>query len=121
MKHARLTKAGIFTPRTRTRATDPATSTAAFETLDVGLVQRRVLSLFRLPSLTLDGCATHRLLIHDYRRIYGATVAESTVRTRVAELVDLGLMTACGTTGETRTETVWTLTEKGREVCRRMD
>lgn len=120
MKRARLTSHGIFTPRTRTRQTDPATSTTAAGTVDIPLVQRRVLALFNLDDLS-DGIATHKIVIHHYRRIYGEQVAESTIRTRVAELVDLGFMEDTGcTVGADRPETVWGLTEKGRGQCRKM-
>lgn len=106
-------------PGTRARTTDPDTSFSAAERIHgrLGLLQRRVLALFDLPEFCCDESGddppsgTHDMLIAAYRRIYGPDVRESTVRTRVSELVILGLVedTRCRIKGKA----LWGLTTDG--------
>lgn len=122
MARCRLTARGLFTPSTRTRSTDPETSRRAVEGVNVTLVQRRIIALLgRGAMFVASHGGTHPVIADAYRRVYGPT-ADSTIRTRVAELVDLGLVAAVGHTSRlnasARTFTIWKLTDKGEAVCR---
>lgn len=74
------------------RVTDPDTSYEAAEAIvpELRELQVRVLALFEAY-----GPMTHHTLIRLYREQYGPT-AESTIRTRCAELVSYGLLVDTG-------------------------
>lgn len=72
----------------RARRTDPDTSKAAAAAIsdeEITRIQGQILAL-----LTAHGAMTHATLIQLYRQQYDGTAAESTIRTRCAELVDAG-------------------------------
>lgn len=106
--------------RRRARATDPETSQIAADSIaaSMNLLQRRVLALFKpVFRRPMGDRATHKNIIVGYRRVYNMAVSESTVRTRVRELVELGFMEDTGeTTGVRRPEIIWGLTAKGRDA-----
>jgi hypothetical protein len=100
-----------------TRSTDPATSYAAATSVLDGLtdLQDRVLRLFRRygPMTQHDLIARYRVDVDG-----GADTAESTIRTRCAELRDAGRLIdsgarACLPSG--RQAVVWTATWEARE------
>lgn len=76
----------------RARTTDPDTSHEAAEAIgkDLKELQRRVMEEF-----DRHGPLTHHRLIQLYREHYGFA-AESTIRTRCAELVEMGLVEDSG-------------------------
>lgn len=93
----------------RARRTDPATSHAAARrvTTKAQSVRAHVADLLR--AAWPDGL-THDQIIGRYRRTIDPHVRESTVRTRVSELVEAGEVEAAGTvttSGTTRALTLW--------------
>lgn len=79
---------------TRSRRKDPATSTAAGKQMAGKLteIQDRVLWVVGYRELT-----QHDIIV-SYRLQYGADTPESTIRTRVSELVALGKLRTTGRT-----------------------
>ena len=84
----------------RVRVTDPETSRDAAKALTVGKltdVQAQIIDVLRPERMT------DRELVSAYRDCYGMT-AESTIRTRRKELVDMGKVEAVG---KRDGQTVW--------------
>lgn len=94
----------------KARTTDPDTSHQAAEAVapHVRLIQENVLKVFQKY-----GALTHHSLISLYRRHFGQTTPESTIRTRCKELVVLGRVVDSGqrlaVTGSTRKAILWRL------------
>ena len=82
-----------FPARTRARSSDPDTSHKAASDIvgDLREVQSRV---FRIVQR--HGPLTQHAIIARYRETFGAATPESTVRTRVSELVKMGLLRDSG-------------------------
>lgn len=100
-----------FAAPTRVRNTDPATSQSAAANIarDAASVRARVLALFERY-----GDMTHDTVIVRYRAVHDATVKESTIRTRVAELVERAQIVKHGITQNERGRdvTVWGTPER---------
>lgn len=105
------------TTTARARRGDPSTSHRAAKKLgDLTERQLAVLRLFEFQALGVT------LTDPDFAYWYSAggklPQSDSGLRTRRAELVAMGLVEACGTTGGTAGNrwTLWAITEKGRAV-----
>lgn len=99
------------------RKTDPATSKAAAASLSRAALtemQEHVFALF-----VGHGPMTHDKAIERYKAAYGPDVAESTVRSRVAELVERKMLKDTGITTNNargRQVTVWGINFDNQET-----
>lgn len=103
-------------PRTRARATGPATSHAAARTVNFNDGHRYVLRALRVLKVATD----ERLYDYICEQV-GRKISPSGCRTRRQELTAAGLITEGGTgrTESGRAAKKWRLTEKGAKAAER--
>jgi hypothetical protein len=99
----------------RVRVTDPLTSFEAAVGIasDLNDLQQKVLKVFQA-----HGSLTQHAAIEKFVEMFGKR-ADSTIRTRVKELVDAGLLKDSGWTATVaggKRAIVWTLTEEGKRT-----